>query len=119
MLKAWRYRATCRDPGRPGAWMAAIVRQEAHRAFRRRPPAPAGAATEPHAPDVLGGLAERVDVQRAMSRLGADDRRLLWLRYAEDQTQPAAAAALGIPEGTAKVRLHRLRRRLSEELGAA
>jgi RNA polymerase sigma-70 factor, ECF subfamily len=45
----------------------------------------------------------------ALAELGPDDRSLLKMRYGEDLTQPAVADALGLPEGTVKVRLHRLR----------
>ena len=37
---------------------------------------------------------------------------LLRLRYNEDLTQAAIARRLGIPEGTVKVRLHRVRAKL-------
>jgi RNA polymerase sigma-70 factor (ECF subfamily) len=49
---------------------------------------------------------------RVLGGLSADDRRLLELRYRDDLTQPLVAQQLGIPEGTVKVRLHRLRTRL-------
>jgi RNA polymerase sigma-70 factor (ECF subfamily) len=35
------------------------------------------------------------------------------LRYESDLAHPAIAAALGMPEGTVKVRLHRIRKRLA------
>ena len=57
-------------------------------------------------------VTERVDIDRVLEDLSTDDRRLLELRYTDDLTQPAVAVALGIPEGTVKVRLHRLRSRL-------
>lgn len=58
----------------------------------------------------------RLDVERAMAALSADERLLLDLRYQEDLTQEAVAERLSIPEGTVKVRLHRLRHRLRETL---
>ena len=58
----------------------------------------------------------RLDVERAMAALTADERLLLDLRYQEDLTQEAVAERLSIPEGTVKVRLHRLRHRLRETL---
>jgi RNA polymerase sigma-70 factor (ECF subfamily) len=58
----------------------------------------------------------RLDVQRAMAKLSDADRQLLDLRYQEDLTQEAVAERLRIPEGTVKVRLHRLRHRLRETL---
>ena len=54
----------------------------------------------------------RITVEQALCSLGEGDRRVLSLRYAEDLTQVEVARRLGVPEGTAKVRLHRARRRL-------
>ena len=54
-----------------------------------------------------------------MSRLDPESRRLLLLRYWMDLTQEETARTLGIPEGTAKVRLHRVRDTLRAELAAA
>ena len=122
LLKAWRYRASCRDTESAGAWVAAIVRQEAARAARS--PRRSETTTEPgdleqlQAPDHLEVLPERLDVRRALAQLEEPDRRLLLLRYAADLTQPAAAAAIGVPEGTAKVRLHRLRLRMRDAMAA-
>jgi RNA polymerase sigma-70 factor (ECF subfamily) len=41
---------------------------------------------------------------------------LLLLRYGEDLTQPELARRLDLPEGTVKVRLHRIRKRFAEAL---
>jgi RNA polymerase sigma-70 factor (ECF subfamily) len=68
------------------------------------------------ADDPLDATTARVDVRRALERLSAADRRLLWLRYGLDLTQPEIAEALNIAEGTAKVRLHRLRSALRSAL---
>ena len=54
----------------------------------------------------------RITVEQALCSLAEGDRRVLSLRYAEDLTQVEVARRLGVPEGTAKVRLHRARRRL-------
>jgi RNA polymerase sigma-70 factor, ECF subfamily len=79
---------------------------------------------------VLGGLADeealqeqegmllRMEVQRAVGGLSVADRQLLALRYERDLTQPEVARMLGIPEGTVKIRLHRLRGRLRKALDA-
>jgi RNA polymerase sigma-70 factor (ECF subfamily) len=53
-----------------------------------------------------------VSVQQALSALTLEERRLIDLRYEDDLAQPAIAELLGVPEGTVKVRLHRLRQRL-------
>ena len=52
---------------------------------------------------------ERADVHAALERLNERDRQLIRLRYEEDLTQTAIASRLGMPEGTVKVRLHRVR----------
>jgi RNA polymerase sigma-70 factor (ECF subfamily) len=62
---------------------------------------------------------ERADLHAALSRLDERDRQLVQLRYQEDLTQEAIAKRLGIPEGTVKVRLHRVRDKLRQAMGAA
>jgi RNA polymerase sigma-70 factor, ECF subfamily len=55
-------------------------------------------------------------VAQALSELPAPDRLLLRLRYERDLTQREIAELLGMPEGTVKVRLHRLRNRVRTRL---
>jgi RNA polymerase sigma-70 factor (ECF subfamily) len=117
LLRAWRYRDRCRDPGASRAWVARICHNEA-----RRPRAGAR-ETAPLDDDALAspcdGPESRIDdlsVRSALSDLSEADRKLAWLRYGLDYTQPAAADALGIPEGTAKIRLHRIRATLRDRL---
>jgi RNA polymerase sigma factor (sigma-70 family) len=62
---------------------------------------------------------ERADLHAALERLDERDRQLVRLRYAEDLTQEAIARRLGIPEGTVKVRLHRVRDKLRRAMGGA
>lgn len=57
-----------------------------------------------------------VDVSRALAELPEGDRRLLLARYWADLTHHEVANLLGMPDGTAKVRLHRLRARLRPTL---
>jgi RNA polymerase sigma-70 factor (ECF subfamily) len=51
-------------------------------------------------------------LERAFERLGPDDRVLLVLHHLEHRPVALIASCLGIPEGTAKSRLHTARRRL-------
>ena len=53
-----------------------------------------------------------MDVARALRSLSARERRLVELRYALDLTYAEVAIAVGAPEGTVRVQLHRARRRL-------
>lgn len=64
-------------------------------------------------------LVSKLDVARLLGRLSVADRQLLALRYEHDLTQPEVAEMLGIPEGTVKIRLHRLRGRLRKALEAS
>ncbi len=51
-------------------------------------------------------------LHRAISRLPADERALITLHYEEDKTIGEAALILGLTEGNAKVKLHRIRKKL-------
>jgi RNA polymerase sigma-70 factor (ECF subfamily) len=115
-IKAWRHRASCRRPERPLPWVAAIAHREALRAI-------AAPRCEPldRAPEALVGAPEPsldlvLDVRRACAELPEPDRRLLLARYWQDLTHQEAAELLGMPDGTAKVRLHRIRSRLRPAL---
>jgi RNA polymerase sigma-70 factor (ECF subfamily) len=119
LLRAWRRRSTLRDAGSRKQWLAAIVRNEAFREFARNRPDPVDTLETEHGADDERVLAtvERADLHAALGRLGERDRQLVRLRYDEDLTQTAIAHRLGIPEGTVKVRLHRVRAKLRREIG--
>jgi DNA-directed RNA polymerase specialized sigma24 family protein len=53
-------------------------------------------------------------LQRAWVRLSCRDRRLLWLRYFDGQTEAAIAELCGLPASAVKKGLHDARRRLAE-----
>ncbi len=120
LLRAWRHSERHGGPDAPVAWVLTITRNEAMRRHERDPRRrEVGWDQADRDPAAAGGIEEipvRVDVRRAVSSLPADDRRLLYLRYAEDLTQPEVARAMRMPEGTAKVRLHRLRKALRTRL---
>jgi RNA polymerase sigma-70 factor (ECF subfamily) len=121
LIRAWRsLHASRKQVDHPGAWLRTIVRREAIRHHSRTAGATSldehGDVDDRAAANRLDLLALQVDVRRAVRRLTPEDRKLLALRYVDDLTQPAVALALGIPEGTAKVRLHRARGRLQQVL---
>jgi len=118
LLRAWRHRSAVRDPARTSEWLATIVRREAFRLRQRPRPDPR--------PDIgldigledaeITSMPLRADVSAALHRLGAEDRTLLRLRYAEDLTEAAIASEMDLPLGTVKVRLHRARGKLRRTL---
>jgi RNA polymerase sigma-70 factor (ECF subfamily) len=120
LIRAWKSLQTAKAPDHVGAWLRTIVRREAMR-YRAKNGAVTrldehGDVTDRAASKRLELLDLQVDVRRAVRSLTPQDRKLLALRYVDDLTQPAVASVLGIPEGTAKVGLHRARGRLQKVL---
>jgi RNA polymerase sigma-70 factor, ECF subfamily len=120
MVRAWRKRTTLRKSEARKSWLGTIVRNEALRELARKRPAPSDIIEVAHGSDDERVLAtvERADLHAALDRLNKRDRQLVRLRYDEDLTQEAIAHRLGIPLGTVKVRLHRVRAKLRREIGA-
>ena len=120
LVRAWRQRHSCRSADQPRAWMRQIARNEALRlAGRRRQQLSLDASPElmPEGDgDRTDAVALRLSVQGAIGALTPQDRLIALLRYSEDLAQPRIANLLGMPEGTVKVRLHRIRHRLRPAL---
>jgi RNA polymerase sigma-70 factor, ECF subfamily len=119
VVRAWRKRSTLRNSEARKSWLGTIVRNEALREFARKRPDPTDVIEFAHGSDDERVLAtvERADLHAALERLNKRDRQLVRLRYDEDMTQEAIAHRLGIPLGTVKVRLHRVRAKLRREIG--
>jgi RNA polymerase sigma-70 factor (ECF subfamily) len=128
MVRAWRQRDACRGEDRL-PWMRQIARNESLRLIDRRrrrseremldDETILGALIDVDAEDERDEMLLRLAVGKVLDRLSIEDRRLLALRYEQDLSQPDVARALGIPEGTVKVRLHRIRGRLRKALDAS
>lgn len=116
MTRAWRQRRSCNSPSAPGAWVAQIARNEALRLWQREERARARSVQvedwEAPGEPLEDVMIRRVSVRQALDALTDEERRLVNLRYESDLAHPAIAAVLGVPEGTVKVRLHRIRKRL-------
>lgn len=119
LLRAWRRRSTLRDSARRKEWLGTIVRNEAFRQHSRVRPDPVDTTEdwEGVEDERIVSTVERADLHAALSRLSERDRKLIELHYGEDLTSKAIARRLGIPDGTVKVRLHRVRHRLRAEMG--
>jgi RNA polymerase sigma-70 factor (ECF subfamily) len=119
---AWRKLRDVRDPDRVRTWLIAVAANEARQLMRRRrrqgireirlDPAtgdrlpPAGAST----------LDDRLDVGSVLAELGADDRRLIAMRYSAGLTSAEIADVVGLSPGAVRMRLSRLLLRLRSEL---
>lgn len=122
LMRAWRAWCGGVRPDCPEAWLLAITRREAAR-WGAGPNARSwrSACDEVEVGDSSGDpqqLLDRAHVRAVLAMLPAEDRVLLRLRYDEDLTQAEVARRLGTPEGTAKVRLHRVRARLRAQLSS-
>jgi RNA polymerase sigma-70 factor (ECF subfamily) len=100
--------------------MRQIARNEAFRVLARKRTGEHLEADLEEAAESSTGDADRsllrLAVRSALRQFEPEDRLLIHLRYTEDLAQPRIGELLGIPEGTVKVRLHRIRQRLRPEL---
>ena len=109
LVAAWRALPQLRDPDRFDAWMRRLTVNACSELARRekRWNAKLTAMTPPEpVTDATRGVADRDQLERGFRRLKSEQRAAIVLRYYLDLTVPQVADALGIPEGTAKSRLH-------------
>jgi RNA polymerase sigma-70 factor (ECF subfamily) len=119
LARAWRRRSSCASPDAPLGWMLQITRNEALRLMERRARRSARefvTATDhervEEAP--FEALISAVATDQALAILRPEERILIHLRYQHDLSQAEVARTMDLPEGTVKVRLHRIRKRLKD-----
>ena len=101
----------------PEAWVRRVAFNEAHnraRRARRWLVALARHGPPAHVPAVS---ADRLDLHRALGRLGQGHREVLVLHYVAELSVEEVARQLRLPAGPVKSRLSRARRALAEQLG--
>jgi RNA polymerase sigma factor (sigma-70 family) len=126
-LRAWQELPRLRDTAAFGPWLRRILVNRARdleRTERRRVrPLALGGIGDPSDRRLGGGdpAAEVdgvTDLHRALALLSVEQRAVVGLHYLADLTLAEVSSTLGIPEGTAKSRLHAalavLRRRMGE-----
>lgn len=109
LVRCWRDLRTLREPDRFDAWMnRLLLRAIADEARRQRRFAAAVVVlkTEPPQRDDTGLVADRDELARVFGRLSIEHRTVVVLHHYLGFTVEDAAAAIGIPLGTAKSRLH-------------
>ena len=110
LVRAWRDLPMLREPNRFDAWIYRILVRACHdqrRRDRRTAPISSDDLHPGASPDVAEGVARRALVAASLARLTSEQRAVLVLRYYLDMSLPDMSAALGIPLGTVKSRLHR------------
>ena len=110
LIRAWRDLPGLRDPDRFEAWLRRLTVNaclDLARRRRRRPIEVELTPIDSPAPsDLSGALADRELVDGALRRLDPGHRAVVAMYYLLGMPLPDVAAALGIPLGTAKSRLH-------------
>jgi RNA polymerase sigma-70 factor (sigma-E family) len=97
---------------RPGAWVRRVAIRLATRARRRE----STLQLEPEQPGTTDTTVDP-DLRRAILSLPPNQRAAIVLHYLEDLPVAQVAEAMGVATSTAKVHLHRARKRLAVLLG--
>jgi RNA polymerase sigma-70 factor (ECF subfamily) len=122
MLGAWRDLPRLRDPDRFDAWLHRLVVNACYaeaRGERRWVARVRVIQTDPPiAPDVARSVADRDELEAAFARLSPEQRAVVVLHHHLGYPLTEIAATLGIPEGTARSRLHYAVRQLRLALDA-
>jgi RNA polymerase sigma-70 factor (ECF subfamily) len=119
-VTAWQRLPTIRQPDRLRAWLIAIAANQARQSLRaqRRRRVREIAVVDRGPADGHDTMVstDRFDLQAALTRLGADDRALLAMRYLAGLTADEIGVATGMTGSGVRSRLSRLVARLREEL---
>jgi len=120
LLGIWRKLPRLRDPARFEAWSYRfLVNACADEARRTRRALPDLRSTrEPVAPDELGSILSRDQLERAFGVLSVEQRAVIVLRHYLDLKLEDVAEALGVPVGTVNSRLNRALAKLRDVLQA-
>ncbi len=122
LVTIWRKLPGLRDPSRFEAWSYRLVvntcNSVARQQGRRRPEIGWIPGREPTAPETLGAVIDRDELERGFRRLPVDQRAVLVMHHYLDMPVEAVADVLDVPVGTVKSRLHRAIKRMRIALRA-
>jgi len=109
LVRAWQQLPSLRDPDRFDAWLYRLVVNacaDEGRQLRRRSEQVRPLVLDCAVGDDTGVVADREQLERGFSRLRPEQRAVLVLHYYRGYSAAEIAPMLGIPEGTARSRLH-------------
>jgi RNA polymerase sigma-70 factor (ECF subfamily) len=119
---AWKRLPSLREPQRVRSWLVAICANEARqlvrRSKRRQIVEISDAPPDPVADDPADSI-DMVDLERALTRLKADERGLLAMRYVVGLDSTDIATQLGMSASGVRSRLSRLVEHLRKDLDGA
>jgi RNA polymerase sigma-70 factor (ECF subfamily) len=117
-IAVWRGAARYQGRGEVGAWMWGIARKQAALWSRKR--GRPGASLDPRVvEDPAATATTTVDLEGALATVGpegSEQRELVRLVFLEDRSIADVAAQLGIPAGTVKSRVFKVRQLLRAAL---
>lgn len=118
LLQICRHVGRLREPERVAAWMHRIVRNEARRILRGRPPEAGGVRLEQAESLVAesGPSVLRIDIDHALRQIPRDQARALTLFYLSGLSVRDIAQRIGRPQGTITRWLHLGRGQLAREM---
>ncbi|CAN5686581.1 sigma-70 family RNA polymerase sigma factor [soil metagenome] len=109
LVRAWQQLPSLRDPDRFDAWLHRLVvnacadqGRQLRRWTQQVRSLPAGASIS----DDTKSVADREQLERGFSRLKPEHRAVVVLHYYSGFSAAEIARILGVPEGTARSRLH-------------
>lgn len=109
LVRAWRQLPSVRDPDRFDAWLYRLVvnacadqGRQLRRSSNQVRPLPMNQAIG----DDTGAVADRDRLERAFTRLKPEQRAVVVLHHHSGFSAAEISRMLGIPEGTARSRLH-------------
>ena len=109
LVRAWQQLPSLRDPERFDAWLHRLVVNacaDQGRQLRRRSVQIRSLPLNPSIGDDTGSVADRDHLERGFGRLKPEQRAVVVLHYYSGFSAAEIARILGIPEGTARSRLH-------------
>jgi RNA polymerase sigma-70 factor (ECF subfamily) len=122
LLAIWRNLPQLRDASRFDAWSYRLLVNacyvEGRRTRRWSPNLRVMPSLEPTSPEGLSSVVDRDQLERGFRRLSIDHRAVVVLHHYLDLTLDEVAAALGVPVGTVRSRLHHAMRGLRAALDA-
>ena len=109
LVRAWQQLPSLRDPDRFDAWLYRLVVNacaDQGRQLRRWSQQVRPLPLDISISDDTGSIADREQLERGFSRLKPEHRAVVVLHYYSGFSAAEIAGILGIPEGTARSRLH-------------
>ncbi|MEO6350173.1 MAG: RNA polymerase sigma factor [Candidatus Limnocylindrales bacterium] len=109
LVRAWQQLPSLRDPDRFDAWLYRLVVNACNdqgRQLRRRSEQVRLLPLNASVSDETNSVADRDQLERGFGRLKPEQRAVVVLHYYSGFSAAEIAPILGIPEGTARSRLH-------------